>query len=526
MMRSKLPLLLSFVLCLVATPLLAADPCTPAPKAKGPVVKLSPANAAGEELEGIGVSLGSWVAVKVKDLDELRLEAKCANKKIIVYLNGHAATGLVADGIHQSHPDTLYFRLWRTDDTRAIWSEILSAPDFNHRKMDVTVGIDGQLPLPSPATGLDLKPLDERWAFAALLGFAGLLGAFFSLALKSNVLRDGSPSADAVPVIDGRLDPTRSAGNRGTYSLAKLQGAWWLFIILGTYLLIGLVTWDFYTSLTSTALILLGISSGTVIGGAVIDASQTTPEQKKAQESKAIELRRTIEQLADAHDYVALEAERLDCLVTGAAFSAGHAAQLNALTAKYGPDTPQWLKLVGDPFSNCAAVFELIALGTPAAGSAAATQQAQLRSKNTNAVNDLCELAVLVSISPAPAAGTPNGDRLSQLRSARQPTSIKIADLVPKQSEIDAQRVVAISRYKKLTGQSEAWFIDILSDANGVSLHRFQLFAWTAILGIVFIVASYRNLAMPIFDTTLMGLLGLSAGTYLGLKIPEATVPK
>jgi hypothetical protein len=30
---------------------------------------------------------------------------------------------------------------------------------------------------------------------------------------------------------------------------------------------------------------------------------------------------------------------------------------------------------------------------------------------------------------------------------------------------------------------------------------------------------------MPEFNQTLMGLLGLSAGTYLGLKIPEAATP-
>jgi hypothetical protein len=33
--------------------------------------------------------------------------------------------------------------------------------------------------------------------------------------------------------------------------------------------------------------------------------------------------------------------------------------------------------------------------------------------------------------------------------------------------------------------------VDILSDANGVSLHRFQLFSWTLILGGVFIVATW-----------------------------------
>jgi hypothetical protein len=49
---------------------------------------------------------------------------------------------------------------------------------------------------------------------------------------------------------------------------------------------------------------------------------------------------------------------------------------------------------------------------------------------------------------------------------------------------------------------------------------------WTVVLSIVFIKQVYENLAMPEFNTTLMGLLGLSAGTYLGLKIPEPTSPK
>jgi hypothetical protein len=57
-------------------------------------------------------------------------------------------------------------------------------------------------------------------------------------------------------------------------------------------------------------------------------------------------------------------------------------------------------------------------------------------------------------------------------------------------------------------------------------VHRFQLFAWTIILGVVFASAVLHEVAMPVFSATLLGLMGLSAGTYLGLKIPEATVPK
>ncbi|WEF34535.1 hypothetical protein [Pseudoduganella chitinolytica] len=65
---------------------------------------------------------------------------------------------------------------------------------------------------------------------------------------------------------------------------------------------------------------------------------------------------------------------------------------------------------------------------------------------------------------------------------------------------------------------SRGWLADILSDRYGVSFHRFQMASWTLVLAIVFIQQVYRDLAMPDFDITLLGLMGISAGTYLGLK--------
>ena len=67
---------------------------------------------------------------------------------------------------------------------------------------------------------------------------------------------------------------------------------------------------------------------------------------------------------------------------------------------------------------------------------------------------------------------------------------------------------------------------DLVSDVNGVSFHRFQMLAWTAVLSFIFLKEVYNNLAMPNFDNILLGLQSLSAATYLGLKIPEPTVPK
>ena len=81
------------------------------------------------------------------------------------------------------------------------------------------------------------------------------------------------------------------------------------------------------------------------------------------------------------------------------------------------------------------------------------------------------------------------------------------------------------SQLKKLRGETEGFFRDIVSDANGVSFHRFQNAVWTFVLAFIFLILVYQNLAMPEFNTTLLGLLGLSAGTYLGLKIPEPVTP-
>lgn len=78
--------------------------------------------------------------------------------------------------------------------------------------------------------------------------------------------------------------------------------------------------------------------------------------------------------------------------------------------------------------------------------------------------------------------------------------------------------------FKRATHQSVGFWSDILSDANGVNFHRFQMAAWTIVLAFIFIVAVTRVLAMPDFDNTLLALQGLSAGTYLGLKITEPKV--
>jgi hypothetical protein len=68
---------------------------------------------------------------------------------------------------------------------------------------------------------------------------------------------------------------------------------------------------------------------------------------------------------------------------------------------------------------------------------------------------------------------------------------------------------------------SEGFGRDILTDAQGVSFHRFQMAVWTGVLGLIFLIEVWRSLAMPEFNGTLLALMGISSGTYLGFMIPE-----
>jgi hypothetical protein len=65
------------------------------------------------------------------------------------------------------------------------------------------------------------------------------------------------------------------------------------------------------------------------------------------------------------------------------------------------------------------------------------------------------------------------------------------------------------------------FLIDLLAENGKVTLHRLQIIAWTTVLGIVFVSKVKRELAMPVFSDTLLGLMGLSSLTYVALKVPE-----
>jgi hypothetical protein len=74
---------------------------------------------------------------------------------------------------------------------------------------------------------------------------------------------------------------------------------------------------------------------------------------------------------------------------------------------------------------------------------------------------------------------------------------------------------------QQLNPTSKGWWRDLLSDGDGISFHRLQMLTWTVVFAGIFLRAVWRDLAMPEFDATTLGLMGISSGTYLGFKLPE-----
>jgi hypothetical protein len=108
---------------------------------------------------------------------------------------------------------------------------------------------------------------------------------------------------------------------------------------------------------------------------------------------------------------------------------------------------------------------------------------------------------------------------------AARPQPLAPDDVQKQQAALNrrADIVVQLDELKKQidTPAHDHFILDILSDANGISFNRFQMAVWTLILVIVFVVSVWKDLLMPDFNSTLLGLMGISSGTYIGFKLPE-----
>lgn len=69
---------------------------------------------------------------------------------------------------------------------------------------------------------------------------------------------------------------------------------------------------------------------------------------------------------------------------------------------------------------------------------------------------------------------------------------------------------------------SGGFFKDILRDGqSGITVHRFQALIFNFIFGIIFTISFFEKGVFPDFDELTLGVLGISAATYLSMKATE-----
>lgn len=91
-------------------------------------------------------------------------------------------------------------------------------------------------------------------------------------------------------------------------------------------------------------------------------------------------------------------------------------------------------------------------------------------------------------------------------------------------STIMDKREIADNRPRHQNTPSQGFFVDILSDDNGISIHRFQHLVWNCIAMIVYLYRVSgvdKGCVLPELSDTLLTLTGLSSATYLVLRSKE-----
>src|SRR5438874_1668946 len=311
---------------------------------------------------------------------------------------------------------TVGFSLVRNEDSKEGWSHVLNQPVFT-RKTIVSVGFANGEEMPSELTpDKNTGKKDQqfyltvipkfRTAFGLIL-ILGALIAFLALARHTDIIRDAAA-------------PRRPDGQR-PYSLARGQMAFWFFLVIASYFFLWIVTGDMDT-LNPSVLGLIGISAGTALGSAFIDARKPISA---------------------------------------------------------GPSGNQPIVDVTGPHLE---VLE---------------ELKKLRAETQKELEALQKARTLISSS----------DKNALDENERQ------------QNEVRER--LGNYRWQSAYFAWPTWkgvMFDLLAENNLISFHRFQIFVWTLILGIMFVANVYNEPAMPEFSATLLGLLGISAGTYVGFK--------
>ena len=394
--------------------------------------------------------IGDVITVHVHDLKSLVYRAKCqaidatqvpgcTPQKIVLYLDGREIKEIYPEsGAPKVDSGTLTFHLQRSLKSDEAWADLLGSPRvgpaFFRRPTPLSVGYESGFALDSDIVGdrFSLVRIREVRFWIAAIGLLVLITAMVQLAKRTNLLRDMGPSYP-LAATPGATTSEKTGGpapNLKPYSLARCQMAFWFVLTVGSFMFIYLITGASDT-VTTSVLALIGISAGTFLGAAVIDAGAGagTPAVVDAKVKALVKNAEVLEnQRAAAERQAAEVASQIEALPAGTASP--------ELEADHGRLTAE--------------------------GQAMLIEQEDVRK----------------TLDAFPAVVAPHATR--------------------------------------------HFLKDVLGESGDPSFHRFQIFVWTIVLGILFLIGVWSRLSMPEFSATLLGLMGISSGTYLGFKFPEA----
>ncbi|MDY7095000.1 MAG: hypothetical protein SX243_18660 [Acidobacteriota bacterium] len=232
------------------------------------VVDAAPAEQAGPAPDHL--ELHETLAVKVEGLKALIGADAESCYDLRLYLDGQPIQSLQPERcLLQS--EAVWFQLWRIDRAgEKVWLDLLAEREGLSARVDVTLGLKGEDPLPTEVRGnrdriLRLVPPEILSAAVGVLVVSFF--AFLWLNRRTGILRESvEPGTD------------RAARRRAPYSLARVQVAWWFFLILGSFLFISILAGDM-AAIPSSVLGLMTIAAGTYMGSEIIDEGMEEREE-------------------------------------------------------------------------------------------------------------------------------------------------------------------------------------------------------------------------------------------------------
>jgi hypothetical protein len=197
--------------------------------------------------------------------------------KYALFMNGVEVKGLEAavDGIYQTDGgppmQALVFALQRNKNNDAFWKDLMGSIVGMHVPVVVSLGehaADGQYTRQTivgsavTAASFEFEVIGFWRLVAALAAVIAVIGLVWGHARTRTTLRDSY-----LPQINPSLQ---------TYSLARWQMAFWFTLIFAAFVCLFVVLWDTNT-ISSQALMLMGISGTTALAAVAIDSVKDSP---------------------------------------------------------------------------------------------------------------------------------------------------------------------------------------------------------------------------------------------------------